>query len=349
MGCTNLPQSDDLHCDMSWWIGRNSGLIQLKQLLPLEVLYPESHGAGEVGALWEAHHAAFAKFLNRFTPTAVFEIGGAHGILEKNYQQYKEIPWTILEPNPAPVAGCKANFIKGFFDNQFIYSEEFDTVVHSHVLEHIYDPLQFMQYLADFISVGKKLIFSVPNMQVWLDRKYTNCINFEHTLFLTEPYIEYLLAKFGFEIHEKEYFKDDHSIFYATERCNRIYSKIISPDLYQTNKNLYKKYSDYYKYLIIELNTKISNIDQPIYLFGAHIFSQYLLAFGLNSTNIYCLLDNDKNKHGKRLYGTNLNVASPKILTNVDKPHVILKAGMYNDEIKHDILANINAATLFLE
>ena len=45
MGCVNGVESEDLKADMSWWISRNSGLIQLKNLIPLEVLYPESHGA----------------------------------------------------------------------------------------------------------------------------------------------------------------------------------------------------------------------------------------------------------------------------------------------------------------
>jgi len=61
------------------------------------------------------------------------------------------------------------------------------------------------------------------------------------------------------------------------------------------------------------------------------------------------LLDNDPNKQGKRLYGTNLQVASPKILADVENPVIILKAGVYNDEIKKDIVENINKKTLFFE
>ena len=121
MGCLDQPENMDLKQDMSWWISRGSGLIQLKKLLPLDILYPESHGAGEVGALWKKHHRAFASFVYKTGPAAVFEIGGAHGILEKEYQQFGEVPWTILEPNPLPVEGCKARFIKGFFDENFKY------------------------------------------------------------------------------------------------------------------------------------------------------------------------------------------------------------------------------------
>ena len=108
-------------------------------------------------------------------------------------------------------------------------------------------------------------------------------------------------------------------------------------------------YVSYYEELIHDLNRRLSESTQPIYLFGAHVFAQYLIAFGLNTDCIAALLDNDPNKQGKRLYGTNLFVQSPKILRDATKPIVILKAGVYNKEIKTDILDNINAATIFLE
>ena len=101
---------------------------------------------------------------------------------------------------------------------------------------------------------------------------------------------------------------------------------------------------------IYTLNQKLSSIDKNtnIFLFGAHIFSQYLLEFGLDSKKIINILDNDKNKHNRRLYGTKVIVKSPQILKDIKKPIVILKAGTYNQEIKNDILQNINSSTIFL-
>ena len=88
--------------------------------------------------------------------------------------------------------------------------------------------------------------------------------------------------------------------------------------------------------------------NQKLYLFGAHIFSQCLINYGLNVKRIDCIIDNDFNKQGKRLYGTDLKVFSPKILSNDNDPVVILKAGAYNQEVKKDILENINSNTFFL-
>ena len=349
MGCVEQVVELDLREDMNWSISRGSGLIQLHKLLPLEVLYPESHGSGCVGALWNKHHKAFANFLHQVTPAAVIEVGGAHGLLAREYKQFGNTPWTILEPNPSPVDGCEAHFIKGFFDDKFSYGDAFDTVVHSHVFEHIYEPDQFMRHLAGFMGEGKHLVFSLPNMQAMLERKYNNCINFEHTVFLTEPYVEFLLAKHGFRLLTKKYFMDDHSIFYAAVRDPSVKPLELPHGLYEKNKQLYMDYVHYHEELIQDMNRRISDSTQPVYLFGAHIFAQYLIAFGLDTSRIVSLLDNDPQKQGKRLYGTRLMAQSPKMLRDVANPSVILKAGVYSQEIKADILNNINASTTFLE
>jgi len=350
MGCVSHGQEKDLRADMEWHISPTNGLLQLKNLIPLDVLYPENH-AGAVGGTWMKHHKAFANFVGRFSPNSVLEVGGAHGILSKIYKdQSKSVAWTILEPNPIPVEGVTARFIKGFFDDQFELNEEVDAVVHSHVFEHVYEPQTFVKHIAKFLSEGKHLIFTFPNMEVMLQRKYTNCINFEHTVFLTEPYVEYLLHQHGFRILEKEYFLDDHSVFYACVRDNNVEQTALPKGLYQKNKQAYLEYVRYHEELISELNHKIAKLEdgQKLYLFGAHVFAQYLIAFGLDKSRIECILDNDPNKQGKRLYGTKLQVASPKILEDVKKPVVILKAGVYNDEIKEDILKNVNTNTLFI-
>jgi len=157
------------------------------------------------------------------------------------------------------------------------------------------------------------------------------------------------MAKNGFKLIDKKYFKDDHSIFYSYEKKIDTPSIDLPEGLYENNKYLFNTWYNYHKNLINEFNDKLKKIDKntKIYLFGAHIFSQHLIAFGLDTSKIICLLDNDPNKQGKRLYGTNLKVESPKILKDIKNPVIILKAGAYNNEIIDDILNNINPNTIF--
>jgi 2-polyprenyl-3-methyl-5-hydroxy-6-metoxy-1,4-benzoquinol methylase len=351
MGCTNQEIKLDLLADMNWSISKGSGAIQLNPLLPLEVIYSEQHGSGCVGDLWSQHHLAFAKFVHFFNFKTILEIGGLHGILSKLYQDLdKTVDWTIIEPNPIPVNGVTAHFIKGYFDDQFKFDKHADVIIHSHVFEHIYDPHIFLNHISNFLLDGKYMLFSLPNLQEMLKRKYTNALNFEHTIFLTEPYIEYLLSKYHFRVIKKEYFKEDHSIFYACIRDTKVQSSDLPKGLFEYNKTLFLEYVNYQYRLIDDLNSKIKILqkDQKLYLFGAHIFSQYLISFGLNTNRLDCIIDNDINKQGKRLYGTGLKVFFPKILSKDTSPVVILKAGVYDQEIKKDILKNINSKTIFI-
>ena len=112
---------------------------------------------------------------------------------------------------------------------------------------------------------------------------------------------------------------------------------------------MFLNYVNYHNNLVSDINLKIEKTNKEVYLFGAHIFSQYLISFGLNCDKIVKILDNDISKQGKRLYGTPFNIESPKILKNKKNPIVILKAGVYNEEIKSDILNNINKNVTFLE
>ena len=57
MGCVEGKKNEDIFAPMNWGISKENGLIQLKDLIPLNDLYCNSHGSGEVGNLWKKHHS----------------------------------------------------------------------------------------------------------------------------------------------------------------------------------------------------------------------------------------------------------------------------------------------------
>jgi hypothetical protein len=347
MGCVETKYEEDIFFDMEWKICPETGVIQLGRLLPLELLYLNQHNEG-CGSIWMDHYDQFVTFLTKFQPHHILEIGGAHGIIAEKYlAKVPNTEWTIVEPNPTIESTEQIKVIKAWFDDTFTFDKSADAIVHSHVLEHTYDPVSYLTSISSFLTEGDKHIFSFPNMVEQLRRKYTNCLNFEHTVFLSEYFVDYLLQKCGFKILEKYYYKD-HSIFYATERIKQPNTTtVVLENKYLEYKDLFMEFVQYHLDMIKELNGKIAQTTMPIYLFGAHIFSQYLIGFGLETTKIKNILDNGPAKQGKRLYGTKLMVVSPKVLKDIGKAAVILKAGIYNEEIKKDILEHINSEIIF--
>ena len=182
-----------------------------------------------------------------------------------------------------------------------------------------------------------------------LEQKFSSILNFEHTYLCTEEFIEWSLKKQGFILLDKKVHEIDHSIFYAFEKeDNEILSDYPST-CYWIYKRLFKEYIDYNINFVNNVNEQIKNTESSVFLFGGHFISLFTISFGLDLSKITCIIDNSKIKENKRLYGTNLIVNNPKILKDLPSPIVILRAGVFNEEIKKDILTNINPTTKFLE
>ena len=347
MGCTDQDISQDISTNMNWKISRSSGMIQLDPLVPLEIVYQSEHNPGTTGKAWMDHHTEFSKFILKYNPKAVYEIGGSHGTLcNISVDTNPHLKWTIIEPNPVYIEGIKGKIIKGFFLPETQLPSDVDMVVHSHVLEHVYNPREFFREFSKRAK-GTKVCVSIPNLVLYLNKFYTNSLNFEHTYLCSEPYVEWWFKTNGYKLNERFYYSD-FSIFYCFEKDDLISSEPY-PNLYEENKLLFLQYVNYHKKLVTKINEKINNHQGEVYLFGAHVFSQFLFNFGLDQNKIGCILDNSKLKQGKRLYGTKFKVSSPTILKDQRNPLVILRAGVFNNEIKYDIINNINSSTIFIE
>ncbi len=344
-GCVDSPIADDVVADMEWKIDPDTGVIQLTKLIPLDILYQSQHVDG-CGPTWQRYYETFARYICEKKIRSVLEIGGGQGRLaELCVAQNSDLKWTILEPNPTVRETKNIRVVKGFLDENFSYNQKVDAVVFGHVMEHAYDPGAFLRAIAGFLKPGGSLIFAYPNLKVWLEKKYTNTLNFEHTMFVTDYFVDYLLAKTGFEITDKIFY-EDHSVFYTTKVASVPLSFVLQ-NKYTEYKGIFDDFVRYHEDIVRELNEKIAAAREPVYLFGAHIFSQYLIRCGLETGKIVSILDNSPTKKGKRLYGTMCFADTPQSLVGKGKVNIILKAGVHTDEIRKDILDNINNEAVF--
>jgi SAM-dependent methyltransferase len=214
--------------------------------------------------------------------------------------------WTIVEPNipkQNEIIDERINFISDFFKSELI-REKYDLIIHSHTLEHMFNPNEFLNEINKCLKTNGLQVFSVPNLLSYLKNRHPNILNFEHTIFLSEEIIDYLLLKNKFEILYKENYLE-HSIFFVTKE-NQIISEPEIPNKYEEYKNMFNNYIEHYQMLISEINHKINQTNSDVYLFGGHVFSQFLISIGLNTEKIKYILDNSQMKNNTRLYGTNL-------------------------------------------
>ena len=155
--------------------------------------------------------------------------------------------------------------------------------------------------------------------------------------------LPYMLEKHGFKVLEQQHF-GEHSIFYATEKTGRSTWPVLS-NHYNLHKQLFLDFVHYYVGEVNRLNALIDSFAGETYLFGAHIFSQFLIHQGLRASRIERILDNSPTKTGKRLYGTSLFVDTPQAIAEKQPVAVIVKAGGYQREVTEQLMA-INANAL---
>ena len=350
MGCTNETRDLDLFQDMSFAICKRCGGVQLDPYVSPSVVYKNSHGSGTVGKSWAMHHTELSKFILKYAPNEVFEVGASHNFLAQNYLvKNPNATWCIVDPNVDKNEDKISNLKhkKGFFSLSYESDRKYDCIVHSHTFEHFINIRLITQKFFDILNDDGLMIFSVPNLQSHYDYLYTNVMNFEHTIFLSENAVDTVLKNCGFVIEEKKYYQNNHSIFYCCRKKPNLKQNLLH-NMYHINKSSLIKWYDHHVNLVNSLNKKINTSDKDLFLFGAHVTSQFLLNFGLNKEKIVCILDNDKNKQGQRLYGTDLLCKSPADALTNNSGAVILRGGVFSKNIQDDILNNISEDIEFI-
>lgn len=355
-GCVESENSNnDIFLDQEFVICKDTGIVQIKEFPNDELLYMTQHNDA-IGQVWEG---LFLKILDQVLEVchnrkniSILEVGAgscrlAKMILSNDNQCIDK--YVVFEPNVSDynieIDDKRLEINERYFDNN--HEEKYDLVISSHVLEHITNQDQFLKSMYSCMKKNGNQIIVIPNLKKTFEKKYTNAINFEHPFFITEEYVDVMIENAFLKVIEKiEYC--DHSLIYKLEKSKLRKKKKYYPNLYNKNKALVFDFIEFHRDFINKCNKKIKNFDGDVYLFGGHIFSQYLIGFGLKTEKIRCILDNSNLKIGKRLYGTNLIVSSPKIIENNKSCIVILKAASYQKEIKEQLF-NLNKNVIILE
>jgi hypothetical protein len=225
----------------------------------------------------------------------------------------------------------RVNSINNYFEEHDFKNNKFDTIIHSHVLEHTYDPIKFISKASSILDEGGLHYISIPNMEYWLQSGFTNTLFFEHTFFINLEILKYILSLNNFVIERT--IISDHSIFVKARKCSNL--EQLASQYLHTPEKIFSGYIEYLTNDLKNLNNSLGG--EECFLFGAHVFSQTLFSMGLKC-NVKCILDNDKDKQGKRLYGTNLTVKDVGVISDYKYPKVIVRAGVYTLEIKEQLL-----------
>lgn len=348
MGASSTSSESDSFADQVWGVCSDCGCLQLMQLLPLEILYAENH-SDPTGSTWECHHRELADFSKTSCyEKDVLEIGAGSGtlanylILEGGVSSY-----TAIEPDytGAPIPDLRV--IQGMIEDHLHEVSKHDVIIHSHLLEHLYEPRKTMAQIVHEMRPEAKMILSFPNLQRILMDGGANALNFEHTYYLSPADLEIFLRSLGLEVIEVAEFRS-HSVFFICQKKNKLmHAPILKRDnsALEMLKALWAKNAR----VAADFNAAVKSTPKAIgYVFGAHVFTQGLLASGLEEGHVAAVLDNAISKQGRRLYGSNLYCENPETISADEEPIVALIASHYQSEIREQLL-KINKGVRVIE
>ena len=314
--------------------------LQFKNLLELDDIYVNPHNSNVVGNLWINHFIELSNFinLNKSGGKNILEIGSPTDKICKYIKDYSK--YYLLDPNAVNYDNDKIINLNTFFKEDTKFDFSVDTIIHSHLFEHLYNPYEILLNMSNVLDDNGDMFISVPNMQfsAFTDNNLFSGMHFEHTYFLNDINILYLFSKCNLRLVGKKYY-NNHSIFYHLKKLreNQEFPLNIVKEYNLAFEDLLMKKIEDSKNLVKKINDFILD-KKNIYIFGCHSNNQALLYLGINTENIKNILDNDSSKHDKYYYGYPLIVKSPGIIKDIENPIVICHAGFYSEEIKKQLL-----------
>jgi hypothetical protein len=335
MGCTDRPASADAFAAQRWAACASCGSLQLAALAPLDLVYQAQHNAA-VGGVWARHHAEFAAFVAGFGPRRVVEVGGSTGALARAYvAEHVVDAWTVVEPNPTFTPTPPVHLVEAFVEEAAETVAGADAVVHSHLLEHLYQPRDFLRTVRSQVGERALMLLSVPDIQSLLaQHSGSNALNFEHTYAFGIPNLLWMLADAGFELEALRRF-GRHSIFVAAVAKGEPGQAGQPPEA--DRGAAFARFVESARADAAALTVRTETFDGPVFLFGGHVFSQFLIGCGFSEALATGVLDNDPAKQGLRLYGTDLTVQSPAAIAGDGQAAVIVRAAHYTAEITQQL------------
>jgi hypothetical protein len=345
MGCTDQPPEDDAFADQRWATCARCGCVQLAALAPLQLVYQAQHNAA-IGGVWGRHHAAFADFVAGFGPRRVVEVGGSTGALARAYVAEHDVAsWTVVEPNPTFTPAPPIHLIAAYVEEVGAVVAEADAIVHSHLLEHLYRPRAFLAGLRAEAGTDAIMMASVPDLVSLLNQSGANALNFEHTYFFDRALLVWMLRDAGFGVEEPSRF-ERHSLFVAAGPDAEP-GTAGPPPAAGAGARAFTRFVAAARADAAVLARRAAAHDGPVYLFGAHVFSQFLLGCGFPAAHATAVLDNDPAKRGLRLYGTPLTVVAPEQIAGARDVAVIVRATHYTAEISAQLRALVPGVELW--
>ena len=133
-------------------------------------------------------------------PRNILEIGAGSEWVASNLQKkYNPDSYVIVDPT-IKESSKKTEIIRGYFPNSKIADRRFDLIVGFSVLEHMADPVLFLNNIKKHLTSDGIVVLAYPDCEAQILKGDINVIGHEHLSYFTEASSRWLASNCGFEV-----------------------------------------------------------------------------------------------------------------------------------------------------
>lgn len=312
--------------------------VQTKYLGNLSIIYSKNH-AVNTGSLKTEMKRLFSDFIaEKNDSNGIMEVGASDESLSTCILEKIKTSYCIVEPsftgNPDGIM-----LINEYIENVDIASCPVNTIVMSHIFEHLYHPMKTLEKISNAKNI-EYIYLNHPDFEYYVKENVYVVLNSEHVYYIEHDVLISYFEKYGFLL-EKRYNYDNHSIFLCFKRFTetrlfdetRLINKKAVGDICYFFSSMKKVVATLHK-IIKENPTK------NYYMWPASAHSISLFACGFDTSLLTGLLDNSPTKIGKYLHSYNLYCSSFKEIIEKKDPNTCILIGGAGSYSKDIILEN---------
>jgi len=312
--------------------------IQTKYLGNLSLIYNKNH-VDNCGSLKKEMKVLFSEFIvENKDINGIIEVGACDESLSSRILEHIQTTYSIVEPS---YKGDSKGLIliKEYLENIKFTSVIGNTIVMSHLFEHLYKPVKILEKLSRASNI-EYIYLNHPDFEYNVKTDTYVVLNSEHTYYIEHDVLISYFEKYGFLL-EKRYNYDNHSIFLYFKR--RSIAGVFD-ETRLINNNTINDISYFFgnmEKIVSKLHKEIrENTTKKYYMWPASAHSISLFACGFNTVLLSGLLDNSPNKIGKYLDTYNLLCSSFEEVIQKQDPNTCVIIGGAGTYIKDIILEN---------
>jgi hypothetical protein len=297
-------------------ISEKSGHVQLENHLSPEFLYHPKNYNFRSGMSYSQKQQIFffSNFVKKHVKNRklkiVVDIGGNDGFVLKQLNFTKSRKYII-----DPVAKDDAKSIKiinKFFTDIDLSNEMSapDLIICRHTLEHVSNPLNFIEKILRESSDKGIFIFEVPSLEKMIYSQRFDTVMHQHISYFDINSLDFLISKAGGKIIDYCYYSEGScggSLIFAFIKGPKIIKKF-SKSYLKEKKNIIKKRIGIFSKEMDNLNFIVSNIKQPLYGYGAGLMSANFIYHFKDKPKLRYILDDDRIKHNTTYKNLNYKV-----------------------------------------